>query len=176
MSWSVSFLYIKNCKSVFCVNMFLGAIQMNSIGIDKGSMSFLRIQVLFYFIIPLFRGSKSFYIMEIEGKVIQLLPMQSGQGKNGTWRKQEFVIETGGNYPKKVVVALWGDKIDQANVRPGEEVVASIELESREFNNRWYTDVKAWKVVKKGSAGAPAADQNMEGMTFTEDEGDVLPF
>ena len=89
--------------------------------------------------------------MEISGKVINLLPEQSGNGKNGVWRKRDFILETtSAKYPKKVCISVWGDKIDQFNVREGQTVTASIEVESREFNGKWYTDVKAWKVEKQG--------------------------
>ena len=55
------------------------------------------------------------FIMDISGKIIQLLPAQTGSGKNGQWKKQEFVLETGDTYPKKVCIAVWGDKIDLAS-------------------------------------------------------------
>ncbi len=84
--------------------------------------------------------------MDISGKILQFLPVQTGQGKNGTWKKQEFILETGDTYPKKVCIAVWGDKIDIASIKPGEQVTVSFDVESREFNGRWYTDVKAWKV------------------------------
>ncbi len=70
--------------------------------------------------------------MEIKGKVIQALPEQSGNGRNGTWRKQDYILETTGQYPKKVCVTVWGDKIDQFALQPGEEVTAGVEVESRE--------------------------------------------
>jgi hypothetical protein len=84
--------------------------------------------------------------MEIDGKIIEILPVQSGEGRNGTWKKQDFIIETQGQYPKKVCISLWGDKIDNSVLQPGAEIKASINIESREFNGRWYTDVKAWKL------------------------------
>jgi len=87
--------------------------------------------------------------MDISGKVIQLLPLQTGQGKNGTWKKQEFILETGDTYPKKVCIAVWGDKIDMGSYKPGDEVEVSFDVESREYNGRWYTDVKAWKITGK---------------------------
>ncbi|MGC5198904.1 DUF3127 domain-containing protein, partial [Aphanothece microscopica] len=71
--------------------------------------------------------------MEIEGTVIAILPEVNGQGKNGTWRKQEFVLETQGQYPKKVCIAMWGDKIDQFGLAVGDAVVASVDVESREY-------------------------------------------
>ena len=60
--------------------------------------------------------------MELEGKVIQINPLQSGEGRNGTWKKQEFIIETTSQYPKKVCVTVWGDKIDQFNIQQNEDL------------------------------------------------------
>lgn len=100
--------------------------------------------------------------MELEGKIIQVNQLQSGQGKNGTWKKQEFIIETKSQYPKKVCVTVWGDKIDQFGLNQNEDVKLSIELESREYNGRWYTDVRAWKAEKIGAG-------------FDPSEPDVLP-
>ena len=86
--------------------------------------------------------------MEIKGRIVQLLPLKSGQSANGEWRKQEYILETDSNYPKKICFMAWGDKIDQFNIKQDENVEVSIDLESREYNGRWYTDVKAWKVSK----------------------------
>src|SRR5690606_25131588 len=86
--------------------------------------------------------------MELSGKIISILPLQKGQGKNGEWKKQEYILETASQYPKKVCVSVWGDKVEQFNLREGENVVMSIEVESREYNGRWYTDVRGWKVSK----------------------------
>ncbi len=80
------------------------------------------------------------------------MPLQTGQGKNGEWRKQDFVIETQAQYPKKVCISVWGDKIDQSSLKEGQDVTVSFDVESREFNGKWYTDVKAWKI--EGSKGA----------------------
>ena len=86
--------------------------------------------------------------MEITGKIIEILPEKSGQSANGEWRKQEYVLETETSYPKKICFVVWGDKIEQFNLKKGESVEVSVDLESREYNGRWYTDVKAWKVSK----------------------------
>ena len=64
---------------------------------------------------------------------------------NGTWRKQEYILETASQYPKKVCFMAWGDKIDEFSIKKGESLVVSVDLESREYNGRWYTDVKAGK-------------------------------
>lgn len=98
--------------------------------------------------------------MEIQGKVLKLLPLQTGDNARGGWKKQDFVLETPGQYPKQVCISLWGDKIDQNPLVEGEEITASINVESREYNERWYTDVKAWKIQKGMVAStAPAAAQ-----------------
>jgi hypothetical protein len=90
--------------------------------------------------------------MEIKGKVVQLLQLQTGQGKKGPWKKQEFIIETQGQYPKKVCLSAWGDKVDQYNLSIGDEVSVSVDLESREYNGRWYTEARAWKLEKSGGS------------------------
>ncbi len=93
--------------------------------------------------------------MEITGKLIQKLPVQSGVSSSGNnWSKAEFVIETVEQYPKKVCANLWGDRakaLDQYQL--GSLITVSFDLESREYNGRWYTDVKAWRV----DAATPAA-------------------
>lgn len=94
--------------------------------------------------------------MEIQGRIIQLLDEQSGQGRNGTWRKRDYVLETDGQYPKKVCFNLWGEKIDQYPVSVGDKVTLHFDIESREFNGRWYTDVKGWKIDKGQAASADA--------------------
>lgn len=115
--------------------------------------------------------------MDISGKVLQLLPLTTGQGKNGQWKKQDFILETADTYPKKVCIAVWGDKIDMGSIKPGAQVTVSFDVESREYNGRWYTDVKAWKIVT-GSAG-DSASASQPAPTFHNDPNgtdDDLPF
>lgn len=104
--------------------------------------------------------------LEITGKLIQKLPMQSGTSARtgSSWQKQEFVIETGDQYPKKICANLWGDKADQLNqFNIGDPIKVSFDLESREFNGKWYTDVKAWKIeVPQAAAGMPAGHPTPE--------------
>ncbi len=91
--------------------------------------------------------------LDITGKLVSKLPQQSGQGKNGTWTKQDFIIETQEQFPKKVCIAVWGDKAKELDaISIGETMKISINVESREFNGKWYTDVKAWKIEKQGAA------------------------
>lgn len=118
--------------------------------------------------------------MEINGKIVQVLIEQSGNGRNGVWRKKEYILETGGNYPKKVCFTVWGDKIDQFNIQEGNQVNVGIELESREYNGKWYSDIKGWKVDKQGEAATSAEYKSTDVpdvSTFSEEDGnDVLPF
>ena len=89
--------------------------------------------------------------LKITGTVKELLGEQSGEGRNGPWRKQDFILETDGQYPKQICVTQWGDNIDAFAVREGETITASIDLASREYNGRWYTDVKVWRVERDGA-------------------------
>jgi hypothetical protein len=128
--------------------------------------------------------------MEISGKIVLVLNEQSGNGKNGVWRKKEYVLETPGNYPKKICFVVWNEKIDQFSLQQGENVQVGVEIESREYNGKWYTDIKAWKVDKGGAATSktaskPAANAATTGnlndfsdvTTFSDhSDDDVLPF
>ena len=86
--------------------------------------------------------------MELSGKIIQVLPEKSGESGRGPWRKQEYILETEGQYPKQICFMAWTEKIDEFAIKEGENLVVSIDLESREYNSRWYTDVRAWKVAR----------------------------
>lgn len=85
--------------------------------------------------------------MNLKAKLVELLPLQTGMGKNGQWRKQDIIVETDGQYPKKICVSVWGDKINEKQLVIGNALEIDYELESREYNGKWYTDVKAWKIV-----------------------------
>ena len=86
--------------------------------------------------------------MEITGKIIQVLPEVGGVSKAGNeWKKQEYVLETHDQYPKKVCFQIFGaDKIAQAAIQPGEELTVSFDIDSREYQGRWFTSINAWKV------------------------------
>lgn len=89
--------------------------------------------------------------LEIEGKVFQMLPEQTGtsQASGKAWRKQGFVIETEEQYPKKAVFNTWNETVDALkSLKVGDKVRIQFRIESREFNDRWYTDLTAWRIVK----------------------------
>ncbi|MBL7875460.1 MAG: DUF3127 domain-containing protein [Cyclobacteriaceae bacterium] len=116
--------------------------------------------------------------MDVSGTVISLLPLQTGQGKNGVWKKQEFILEMPGQYPKKVCISLWGEKVDENKISIGDKITASINLESREYNGRWYTDARAWKIARQTSGTdrevpPPSAEESFIPDTNASDD---LPF
>ena len=118
--------------------------------------------------------------MEIKGKVIAVQPVQTGEGRNGVWKKQEYVIEYDQNsqYPRRMMFNLWGDRIDQHHIQEGQLIKVSFDIDCREYSGRWYNDLRAWKV--EPDDGATADD------SFTQappppppppiDDGSDLPF
>ena len=95
--------------------------------------------------------------LNISGIVLNILPLQTGTSKAGNqWQKQDFILETGGQYPRKVCICLFGDNVAKFPLQVGQSVTVSVDIESREFNTRWYTDVRAWNVVYNDQQGAPA--------------------
>lgn len=99
--------------------------------------------------------------MNISGKVVQVLPIQTGTSKAGNpWQKQEFVIDQGGQYPRKACISLFGDNVAKIP-QVGQDVMVSVDIDSREFNGRWYTEIKAWNVVQAGAQQAAPAPQQV---------------
>ncbi|MEY2704407.1 MAG: hypothetical protein RL407_469 [Bacteroidota bacterium] len=115
--------------------------------------------------------------MDLSGKIIEQLQEVSGNSKSGnSWRKKEYIVETEGQYPKKVCVALWGDKIDQFALKVGEQVTLGIDVESREYNGRWYTEVKAYKVDRSQAGGISPQEAPSVDTFYSSSEEDALPF
>lgn len=91
--------------------------------------------------------------MEIKGKIIVALPEASGTSKAGNaWKKREYVLETLETYPKKVAFNFFGDRVDQYPLNVGDVITLSFDINSREFNGRWYTDISGWKAEKEGAS------------------------
>lgn len=118
----------------------------------------------------------------LEGKLISLLPLQEGVSTRGAWKKQEFVMETAEQYPKKICISCWNEKTDDlARYNTGDAIKVSVNIESREYNSRWYTDIKAWRIeplqAQAQSAPSPEASgsDDILGMSFSE-EDEELPF
>ena len=116
--------------------------------------------------------------LEITGEVVNVLPIQKGTSAKGEWSKQEFVVQSGDKYPKIVCMELWNDGIAQFLPSVGDTVTTSVNVESREYNGKYYTNVKAWKVQSDGNAKPkPQAKQVSTLPVFDEeDNDDGLPF
>jgi len=106
------------------------------------------------------------------------MPEQTGEGKNGTWKKQNIIVDTDGQYPKSVCITFWGDRADRSLFREGASVRVHFDLESREFKGSWYTDVKGWKVESAHGGGVmaspPAESEDDSGSGIPE--VDLPPF
>ena len=129
--------------------------------------------------------------MEIIGKVVQLGTLIEGNSPRGPWKKQELIIETLEQFPKKICLMCWNERVNDANsFFVGQTIKAQIRIESREFNGKWYTDVTAFRLDLDQPTAQPAA-QPMNQMPpqmpqqplppmnedyFASDNGDDLPF
>lgn len=86
--------------------------------------------------------------LELTGTIVQVLPYEGGTSKAGKeWRKGVFILETQDQYPRKVAISIFNDNIDKYKTPVGTVVTAHIEIESREWNGKWYTEVKAWQIT-----------------------------
>jgi hypothetical protein len=143
--------------------------------------------------------------MDIVGKIIQVLPLQEGISKTGNpWKSQSYVLETQEQYPRKVCFEIFGeDRIKNNPCNVDDVVTVSFDIESREYNGRWYTSIRAWRVqqgnmlsqaapepvaasVAAPASAAPATPSPMANpdtankapfdMVGGQDEGEDLPF
>lgn len=127
--------------------------------------------------------------MDIQGKIIQKFPVQTGTSSRGAWSKQEFLLEyQERNFPVKLCANVFGEeKIrDLDKYQVGDMVKVSINLSSREYNGRWYTDVGVWRIEPFGQQPvqpphqSPTVQQDvppptMDDMVDEDDDGD-FPF
>lgn len=123
--------------------------------------------------------------MEITGKIILALPEQSGMSKAGNaWKKREYVLETQEQYPKKVFFDFFGERADQYPLSVGDVVKLSFDIESREYNGRWFTSIRGWKADKVDANAIgleqdptpPPTVSDVSTATIVGDENDDLPF
>ncbi len=122
--------------------------------------------------------------MQVKGTLIQKLRLESGVSKAGKeWKKQDFVVETNEQFPKKICFTLFGDKISLIDgISEGSEIEVFFSVESRDFNGKWYHNINAWKIegaaeTANRSGGYPpeftAGDIPPEP---ADDSGNDLPF
>lgn len=99
--------------------------------------------------------------MDLTGKVIAIMEARGGvSSRTGNpWMTQEYVIEVPGQYPRKMLFNIFGeDRIKQFNIQPGEEITVQFDIDAREYNGRWFNDIRAYNIIRGQVAGAvPAA-------------------
>ncbi|MCM1033150.1 MAG: DUF3127 domain-containing protein [Odoribacter sp.] len=93
--------------------------------------------------------------MEVEGKIIADLGLRTGTSRAGNpWKTHEYVLETKDSFPRKIAFDFFGDKADQFPISVGDEIRLSFDIESREYQGRWFTSIRGWKSEKLGEAVA----------------------
>ena len=110
--------------------------------------------------------------LELEGRIVRKLNVQSGTSARGTWSKQEFIFEyQEGNFPSQVCFNVWGDdKVRELEkYQVGDKVKVSFNLSAREYNGRWYNDIRAWRIEPAVAAPAAAPAPVMEDPGFPVD-------
>jgi hypothetical protein len=120
--------------------------------------------------------------LELEGRISRKFAKQSGQGAKGAWIKQDFILEfQDGSYTAQVCFTSFGnDKVAELDkYQAGDDVKVSFNIRAREFNGRWYNDVRVWRISPVGPVAqpdqAPAPAPSIEDMPF-EDGSNDLPF
>lgn len=113
---------------------------------------------------------------QVTGKLHKVLEIESGTGGKGKWEKQSFIVETNDQYPKKICIELWGEKVkDLTKFQPGQDVKVSFNAESREYNGKWFTTLRAWKI--EALSGTVSADNGSVSTVKTPvDDSEDLPF
>ncbi len=135
--------------------------------------------------------------MDFQGKIIAILQPREGVSKssNTPWKVQSYVIENhdqNSQYPRKMCFDVFGDdKIQQFNIQMGEELNVSFDIDARQWQDRWFNSIRAWKVERVSAAsaespvppmpemGAPAPAPAPEPFAANNNEGgsqDDLPF
>ena len=119
------------------------------------------------------------------GQVIAVGAVVTGESSRGTWHRQEFVVETVEQYPKKCVFNIFGnDKIEKFNVKKGEIVAVDFNIDAREYNGRWFNSIDAWRVTRGGqevlqpaqTQAAPVQQPQQAPFPPQQGGGDDLPF
>ena len=113
--------------------------------------------------------------MEIQGKVIAVLPERSGVSARGEWKLQTYVIETQEQYPKKMAFDVFGaDRLAQFNIHSGEEILVSFDIDAHEYQGRWFNSIRAWNVTKV-SQQAMASSANAAGVANPTNQQNLFP-
>lgn len=98
--------------------------------------------------------------MDVVGKIIAALPPKSGtsQSTGKPWQVNTYVLQTNEQTPKNIAFDVFGaERVEQYNLKVGDMVTVSIDIDAHEYNGRWYNQIRAWNVVNHASAGQSAA-------------------
>ena len=117
--------------------------------------------------------------MEIQGKVIAVLPERSGVSARGEWKSQTYVIETQEQYPKKMAFDVFGaDRLAQFNIHSGEVINVSFDIDAHEYQGRWFNSIRAWNVTKvsqQAAQQAMASSANAAGVANPTNQQNLFP-
>ena len=93
--------------------------------------------------------------MELQGKVIAVLPQKTGVSSKGEWKSQDFVIETHESYPHKMAFNVFGaERLERFNIVIGEEISVSFDIDAKEYNGRWFNSIRAFDIKKVNQVAA----------------------
>lgn len=108
--------------------------------------------------------------MEFEGVVFKKLPVSKGVSARGEWQRQDVVFEVPSEFSRKICVTFFNKPTEADSLVEGQTYVVSVNVESREYNGKWYTDVRAWRVQPKQQEVAPQGAAAMPDMPPFGDE------
>ena len=132
--------------------------------------------------------------MQLQGKIIAVLPERSGVSARGEWKSQSFVIETHDSFPRKMVFDVFGaDRLARFNIQMGQEVSVSFDIDAHEYNGRWFNNIRAFDVrlvdpntvaagpippaaAAAAPTAAPAAEAPFPPKQDDQNNSDDLPF
>ncbi len=130
--------------------------------------------------------------MELQGKIIRVLPERSGENARGKWKVGEFVLETHDQFQRKMVFSVFGeDRLQRFAIKEAQEVLVAFDIDAHEYNGRWFNSIRAYDVrpvdpasvtynnsapYQAQPAAAPAAAPAADPFPPQEETVDDLPF
>ena len=110
--------------------------------------------------------------MELQGKVIAVLPEKTGTNARGEWKVQEYVVETHDQYPRKMVFSVFGaDRISRFNIQLGQEVTVSFDIDAHEYQGRWFNSIRAFDVRQVDPATVGSSGWHRSGRSVRRSSG-----
>jgi len=110
--------------------------------------------------------------MKIKGQITQILEEQTGESPKGKWVKRSFLLEKDDQYPKQIKIDAFGEKCNPEFIKLNNTVEVEINIESREFNGKYYTNINAFKISLIGKPNTISEYQQLE----SDVEDTDLPF